>query len=180
MSGPRSSPGDRSGERGGERPIPDGGLGEAMPDWLRRPPAWRSLEPGPSPARRLPPPDTSVIDPDRLLTVEDLPDWLQTLANIKSPAPTTPPALPPAVERRVIPRVIEATGRQSTVAPAAAPSTEPALMVADVASSSAAPPVPPATAAPGRIAPANATTVLGTLLVVALAVIVILLWRLFM
>ncbi|HWK79245.1 MAG TPA: hypothetical protein VNP95_00690 [Thermomicrobiales bacterium] len=33
--------------------IPDGGLADAMPDWLRRPPAWRGMpvpEPSPAPA----------------------------------------------------------------------------------------------------------------------------------
>ena len=64
------------------RPLPDGGLGAAMPDWLRRPPAWRDLpkaQPG-ARARELPEPDRSVIDPRTLIEVSDLPLWLQAIA----------------------------------------------------------------------------------------------------
>lgn len=80
--------------------LPDGGLSEKMPDWLRRPPAWRSLpkadaarEPdtpaavvrdpetvAAAPPRVLPEPDTSVIDPRTLVDVADLPEWLQEIA----------------------------------------------------------------------------------------------------
>ncbi|MGN6033173.1 MAG: hypothetical protein ACTHQE_16085 [Thermomicrobiales bacterium] len=35
--------------------IPDGGLSDAMPDWLRRPPAWRGM-PVPEPS---PPPESA-------------------------------------------------------------------------------------------------------------------------
>lgn len=86
-----------------EPSIPDGGLEEAMPDWLRRPPAWRGLpmpelpaddapEPAPVPlaevaadgvaptalpdAKDLPAPDTSPIDPSTLIDPGDLPAWL--------------------------------------------------------------------------------------------------------
>ena len=64
------------------RPLPDGGLGDAMPEWLRRPPAWRNLpaKPAPEKARELPEPDTSVIDPRTLIEVADLPPWLQAIA----------------------------------------------------------------------------------------------------
>ena len=72
------------------RPLPDGGLGENMPDWLRRPPAWRVLpatqmpafEPDPettTPPRELPPEDTSVIEPTSLIEFDDLPRWLREL-----------------------------------------------------------------------------------------------------
>jgi len=72
------------------RPLPDGGLGENMPDWLRRPPAWRVLpatqmpafEPDPAtttPPRELPPEDASVIEPTSLIEFEDLPRWLREL-----------------------------------------------------------------------------------------------------
>ncbi|HWV34507.1 MAG TPA: hypothetical protein VNZ55_02670 [Thermomicrobiales bacterium] len=72
------------------RPLPDGGLGENMPDWLRRPPAWRVLpaaqmpvfEPDPAtttPPRELPPEDTSVIEPTSLIEFGDLPRWLREL-----------------------------------------------------------------------------------------------------
>lgn len=63
------------------KPIPDGGLKEAMPSWLKRPPAWRDL---PSVEERhertLPDPDTSTIDPHSLVDVSDLPQWLQAIA----------------------------------------------------------------------------------------------------
>lgn len=76
------------------RPIPDGGLQQSMPEWLRRPPAWRNLpkrdeaaRPEPAeadvavaPAKELPAPDTSEIDPRSLVDVADLPQWLQDVA----------------------------------------------------------------------------------------------------
>ncbi|MCO5219411.1 MAG: hypothetical protein M9934_01895 [Thermomicrobiales bacterium] len=63
------------------RPIPDGGLKDAMPTWLKRPPAWRSLPTVDERIERtLPEPDTSVIDPTSLVDVSDLPQWLQTIA----------------------------------------------------------------------------------------------------
>ena len=94
------------------RPLPDGGLGENMPEWLRRPPAWREL-PGASastpaseleaiaPAaaeverdttvavREMPPGDTSVIAPKTLIDFEDLPNWLQELGSKRAIADTT-------------------------------------------------------------------------------------------
>ena len=60
------------------RPLPTGGLAESMPDWLRRPPAWRDAS---ADRRSLPPPDTSPIDPRTLIDVGDLPPWLQRLAD---------------------------------------------------------------------------------------------------
>lgn len=79
--------------------LPDGGLAERMPDWLRRPPAWRTLPkteatsevPRPeaaAPRRDLPEPDTSVIDPRTLVDVTDLPEWLQEIA-VREPASGT-------------------------------------------------------------------------------------------
>jgi hypothetical protein len=63
------------------RPLPDGGLQSEMPDWLRRPPAWRNLERDASgEERQLPEPDTSVIDPRTLVDIGDLPQWLQEVA----------------------------------------------------------------------------------------------------
>jgi hypothetical protein len=65
-------------------PIPDGGLGEAMPDWLRRPPAWRTLPdrevtmPEPAETAALPEADASIIDPRSFITDDDLPAWLRT------------------------------------------------------------------------------------------------------
>lgn len=66
-------------------PIPDGGLSESMPDWLRRPPAWRTLKDAdvvqtePVASDRLPEPDTSIIDPRSILTEDDLPLWLRNM-----------------------------------------------------------------------------------------------------
>lgn len=63
------------------RSIPDGGLKDAMPGWLKRPPAWRNM---PSAEQRhertLPEPDTSTIDPKTLVDIDDLPRWLQSIA----------------------------------------------------------------------------------------------------
>lgn len=85
------------------RPIPDGGLQQSMPEWLRRPPAWRNLpkredpaatatEEAPPAGKPLPEPDTSEIDPRSLVDVSDLPQWLQDLAarEREAPAPVAP------------------------------------------------------------------------------------------
>ena len=87
------------------RPIPDGGLQQSMPEWLRRPPAWRNLpkrEEPPSPetpaseaapapvAKELPEPDTSEIDPRSLVDIADLPQWLQEIAARSDAAPVAP------------------------------------------------------------------------------------------
>ncbi len=61
-------------------PIPDGGLGTVMPDWLRRPPAWQDLRTAPVTPGDVPHPETSPIDPRTILTAEDLPDWLKRIA----------------------------------------------------------------------------------------------------
>lgn len=79
------------------RPLPDGGLSEAMPDWLRRPPAWRELPRKDEPItgeKPLPEPDTSVIDPRDLVTIDDLPQWLRDIAarDTGHPEPVVPPA----------------------------------------------------------------------------------------
>lgn len=61
------------------RPLPDGGLQSTMPEWLRRPPAWRDLPRAETAGEvaTVPEPDTSVIDPRTLVDVADLPPWLQ-------------------------------------------------------------------------------------------------------
>ena len=73
------------------RPIPDGGLKDSMPAWLKRPPAWRNMPTAEERHERtLPEPDTSVIDPHTLLDVSDLPQWLQAIAergNLPAPEP---------------------------------------------------------------------------------------------
>lgn len=82
------------------RPIPDGGLKDSMPSWLKRPPAWREL---PSAEQRhertLPDPDTSEIDPHSLVEVADLPKWLQSIAaRGEIAAPQADPSTDHAVE----------------------------------------------------------------------------------
>lgn len=63
------------------RPIPDGGLKDNMPGWLKRPPAWRSMPTAEQRHERtLPEPDSSEIDPRALVDVSDLPQWLQAIA----------------------------------------------------------------------------------------------------
>lgn len=60
--------------------IPDGGLQHAMPEWLRKPPAWKERQPA-TKARQVDiTPDRSEIDPSSLVSVEDLPQWLQEIA----------------------------------------------------------------------------------------------------
>lgn len=72
-------------------PIPDGGLAQSMPDWLRRPPAWRTLhdteieQPKPATTGELPEADTSVIDPRTFLTDDDLPAWLRRFGALSRP-----------------------------------------------------------------------------------------------
>jgi hypothetical protein len=86
------------------RPIPDGGLGEAMPDWLKSRPAWANE----TPARQIPEPDTSPIDPRALVREEDLPGWLLAISQRQreSAAATMiveeAPILPP-VEAEILP-----------------------------------------------------------------------------
>lgn len=71
-------------------PIPDGGLASSMPDWLRRPPAWRDLpdrdapQTTPESTTTLPDADTSEIDPRTFIHDDDLPMWLRSL---RLPAP---------------------------------------------------------------------------------------------
>jgi hypothetical protein len=104
------------------RPLPDGGLATAMPDWLRRPPAWRDLKPRDDLIKRdLPEPDTSVIDPRTFVDLADLPPWLQAIAargeraddanaeHSEGLAPTTEsePIPEPTDETRQVPFVAE-------------------------------------------------------------------------
>lgn len=129
-----------------DRPLPASGLTEAMPDWLRRPPAWhgRDLPARGATARpTLPPEDRSIIDPATLVSVDDLPAWLRRLAHeAETPAQTGPdaaiagrPEPEPAVPERVVqdpvapePLVSEPGAREPAVVapvPAAVPSTTP-------------------------------------------------------
>ncbi len=110
------------------RPIPDGGLQQAMPEWLRRPPAWRNLPKREEPARpdtavettppekSLPEPDTSQIDPRSLVDVSDLPQWLQDLAARERPASAN---AAPVITETIAPEQedIEMTDRDTTPDP---------------------------------------------------------------
>jgi hypothetical protein len=76
------------------RSVPDGGLGTAMPAWLQQPPAWKR-DPIDVPARKIPAPDTSEIDPRTMLDLDDLPRWLQEVARRGAqPARLVQPKLP--------------------------------------------------------------------------------------
>ena len=104
-AGPGQRPGDAEQPRGEPfgRPMPDGGLAEAMPEWLRRPPAWRETT-----ARRgkaAPTPDTSPIDPRTLIGVEDLPDWLQRIAQRPAERPVRAEVAQPPGQR--VPIVVD-------------------------------------------------------------------------
>lgn len=68
-------------EREAFPPLPDGGLGRSMPDWLRDEP-----EAG---AERLP---AVTIDPSNLIRPDDLPDWLRQLSPEHRQAPTSRPS----------------------------------------------------------------------------------------
>lgn len=78
-----------AGSRPSQPVIPDGGLGAGMPEWLRQTPSWKrtSEATGATPVRALPAPDTSVIDPRRLIGIDDLPGWLQALSAREKDAP---------------------------------------------------------------------------------------------
>lgn len=89
------SPQANPGEPDAMPPIPDGGLGSGMPEWLRRPPAWRSAGTTPVPPKRNPPPDSSPIDPRTILTLDDLPAWLQGIATATSEARSAQRENPP-------------------------------------------------------------------------------------
>jgi hypothetical protein len=150
----------------GERPlppIPDGGLGAAMPDWLTRPtPATLRRLARQQGARRPEPADFA--------RAEDVPAWL---AAIRDRAPggaaavDTPAAVPAPTFPRVEPMYVEARP------PAPTPVAEPAPVVAapaPVVPPRPSTPVPPITPAPE---PAGGTSavwlVIGVLLALAIA-----------
>ena len=117
------------------RPIPDGGLKDAMPSWLKRPPAWRDLPNAEQRRERaLPEPDTSEIDPRTLVDVTDLPPWLQAIAargDIPAPVPdasvdhavdvvqaathTPKVEAEPVVDPTLLAEILEATPSEPTV-----------------------------------------------------------------
>ena len=67
-------------------PLPDGGLAQAMPDWLRDPPAVPAMS-ATAPA--------GANDPAAFLTEDDLPAWLRQLSG-QGPAPALPATPAPA------------------------------------------------------------------------------------
>lgn len=141
------------------RPLPDGGLGASMPDWLRKPPAWRNLsrpEDAPEPAAKdLPEPDTSVIDPRTLVDLDDLPSWLQDLAARSS---DEPPAS--GTEARTVAESKAAPPLEPTEAPSGpAPSTTVELTTND------------ATPAPARSTPTWIWVMRGAIILSLLLVI---------
>lgn len=90
-------------------PIPDGGLSEVMPGWLRQPPSTAT-----SAATAEHPADTPVadLDPAGFLTEDDLPDWLRQLsatagppapsaANEGAAPPPSPAPAPPVATARI-------------------------------------------------------------------------------
>jgi hypothetical protein len=120
------------------RSIPDGGLGAAMPAWLRQPPPWKQ-PPVQAGGRSLPEPDTSAIDPATMLDDDDLPQWLRDLA--APTASSTPvsrvtgaaeatampdePMHPPAISHRATAIVPDDSNRTFPSVGKSAPSPEP-------------------------------------------------------
>ena len=103
--------------------IPDGGLGDALPEWLRTTPSWTKA---PDALRTIPEPDTSEIDPASLVTIDDLPGWLQAVAarsassretaEVGEPTVATAPVVEPTVSASETPRIdaMIATSRAAT------------------------------------------------------------------
>lgn len=167
-------------------PIPDGGLTESMPDWLRRPPAWRTLPdrevtaPEPEDAAELPEPDDSVIDPRTFLSDDDLPEWLRNLGpgrRVESPADPEPPGAAAVTSSRVAeqPDDQPVPSTPARFVPAAPPVARLASAPRDATRKLS--PQPPVRAEAGRSPAwqgAWVVAMLAALLVVAIAVIVVL------
>ncbi len=82
-----------------------------MPDWLQATPGWKR-SPVAAPTREIPAPDTSSIDPRKLVDVDDLPQWLQAVSTRepRKPVPTV---------------VLSGPETPVTIAPASMPLTGP-------------------------------------------------------
>jgi len=114
---PRNVPDDVGTDGGAHGPspaIPDGGLASVMPDWMRQTPSWKRVPEQPA-ARSIPEPDTSVIDPRRLIDVHDLPDWLQAVA-ARETDQRPPASLPPDPPGPSHMAPVEVAGRHEPVA----------------------------------------------------------------
>ena len=113
--------------------IPDGGLGDALPEWLRTTPSWTKAPDAP---RAIPEPDTSVIDPASLVTIDDLPAWLRAVAArsaSKRPqgaagavAPATLPLADLPLATSETPRIdaVDASSVEAALAQVTAPTTD--------------------------------------------------------
>lgn len=167
-------------------PIPDGGLSTAMPEWLRRPPAWRTL-PDREEARaatvestNLPQADTSAIDPRTFIQDNDLPEWLRSM---RRSAPN------PGVQPESIPEEGDTFTRPGSVTESESPGAARAPMVFRPAQPRVSRPsspvttsvqptnrvIPPRTSAGQPRWEQRATTLaLGVALVLALMVILVL------
>lgn len=172
-------------------PIPDGGLSTSMPDWLRRPPAWRNLpdhgvEPPPvAGSVALPEPDASVIDPREFIHDDDLPGWLRSmrrpapLAEVDPPVATEPDNLqtvsPTEAVEDVDQPAIVTVDRQPTAFRPRRPSI---VATSSSATTSMSPAVRAFAARPSparsRLEQRVTTLTLGIALVIALLVILIL------
>jgi len=174
-------------------PIPDGGLSTSMPDWLRRPPAWRALpdhEVKPSSVAgsvTLPEIDASVIDPRSFIHDDDLPGWLRSM---RRPAPIAEPESAGGVEGSGSPPVqpteaVEAADEPAIVGvnhrPVAFQPRRPAIVATSLSTTTSVSPAVRAFAS--RPSPARSrsrweqrvtTLVLGIALVISLLVILIL------
>lgn len=168
-------------------PIPDGGLTDSMPDWLRRPPAWRTLSdrevtaPEPDAAAELPEADDSVIDPRTFLSDDDLPAWLKTLGPGRGAHPSAEPEdAAPEVDVSSSSREVAATGRQpeptpSRFVPITPPAAESAPSSRDAGRGGAFPPPSRSgSASPPPWQGAWIVALLSSLLLIAVAVIIVL------
>lgn len=109
------------------RPIPDGGLGSSMPEWMRQTPSWKR-DSEPAVVRSVPDADTSVIDPSELIDIDDLPQWLQAIASrvagpVEAPAPADAIGDPPILPARASDDVTAAPGPAAAERPRPGPGT---------------------------------------------------------
>jgi hypothetical protein len=164
------------------RPIPDGGLKDAMPSWLKRPPAWRDLPTAEQRHERgLPEPDTSEIDPRSLVDVSDLPKWLQAIAARGDiPVPVPDPSVDHAVEvvqaaQKPAPVQSETQAEVAHVGPDIMPVPDDHPTETTVPEPVATPPSPASSASGGFIIPVWILPVAALVIIALLITIVVLL-----
>jgi hypothetical protein len=158
-------------------PIPDGGLADSMPEWLRRPPAWRTLpdrdvvQTEPVETAALPEPDTSVIDPRTFLSDDDLPLWLRNLGRGRAGTVVHEPAVAGPESRPEL----EALRTEETPTSRFVPATPPAPPEASASQPRALPERPTAAApSPRWWQGGGMVTLLAALLLIAIVAIVFL------